>query len=271
MDVTLERYLATWDLSLPELIATTATSHVYRVRHAGERLALKLLTDIGKDDEQHGAAALTYFGGRGAVALIRHDDGAHLLEYVDGNDLIPMVERGDDLQATRIIAQTLTQLHSKHAAPPAVLIPLRRRFRALFNKAWDDEQQGVESIFRRGAAMAERLLETPQGERVLHGDMHHWNIRHHQQRGWLAFDPKGLYGERTFDAANTLCNPVHLPELVADRARLIGNANVLSQALGVEQDRLLAFVFAYACLSAAWSLEGEGDPTLALRVAALAE
>jgi streptomycin 6-kinase len=65
---------------------------------------------------------------------------------------------------------------------------------------------GIESIYLRSAALAERLLSDPREVRVLHGDIHHRNIRQ-SARGWLAFDPKGLVGERTYDCANTLYNP----------------------------------------------------------------
>ena len=65
--------------------------------------------------------------------------------------------------------------------------------------------------------------------RVLHGDIHHHNIRQ-SSRGWLAFDPKGLVGERTYDCANTLCNPV-MPELVHNETRLLTNAAILADTL----------------------------------------
>ena len=55
---------------------------------------------------------------------------------------------------------------------------------------------GAESIYVRGARVAQHLLAHPQEECVLHGDIQHHNIRLHPVRGWLAYDPKGLYGER---------------------------------------------------------------------------
>lgn len=30
-----------------------------------------------------------------------------------------------------------------------------------------------------------------------------------ESHGWLAIDPKGLFGERAFDFANIFCNPDH--------------------------------------------------------------
>ena len=51
----------------------------------------------------------------------------------------------------------------------------------------------------------------------------------------------------------------------------MNNAEILAQSLGVDMERLLAFTFAHACLSAAWYPEDRHDPCLALRIAAIVE
>lgn len=271
MPNTLDHYLHNWELSQPRELAHTATSHVYTVTYAGETAVLKLLTPLGAADEAGGALALRYFTGQGAVRLLRADAGAHLLEYAGDENLFALAARGDDDEATRIIADVLRALHApRENAPPAGLTPLRVWFRALFHRAEAEAHVGEQSLFVRAARLADSLLAQPRDERVLHGDIHHYNI-HHSARGWLAFDPKGLYGERTYDAANTLCNPNGLPQLVGDEARLLRSASLLAEGAGLERARVLAFIFAYAALSAAWSDEDGGDSTLALRVARLAE
>jgi len=80
-----------------------------------------------------------------------------------------------------------------------------------------------------------------------------------------------LIGERTYDAANTLCNPDNLPELVTNEARLLKNAGILAKELRIDLSRVLSFTYAYACLSASWFLEIERDPSLPLKVAELIE
>lgn len=268
---TLNHYLDAWGLSEPHLLAETHTSYVYTVDSGGETAVLKLLKSHA-DEEQNGAVALTHFNGQGAVRLLRHDLNAHLLEYADGDDLVGMVARGDDAKAAGIIADVLAQLHAVPVdMPPPGLTPLRRWFLALFNKADTDRSQGTDSIYVRAAAVADRLLNTPQDERVLHGDIHHENIRYREGRGWLAFDPKGLYGERTYDAANTLCNPINMPELVEDETRLLAISAILAERLHLDHKRLLAFIFAYTCLSASWFLEDDVEPVGALRIAQIVE
>jgi streptomycin 6-kinase len=132
---------------------------------------------------------------------------------------------------------------------------LQRWFRALFVQAEQDRKKGLDTILVRAASIAERVLAQPHEPRVLHGDIHHENIRQ-SPRGWLAFDPKGLYGERTYDLANTLCNPASLDGLViGDEARILRNAGILAQKCGIERSRVLMFLYLYACLSASWTLE----------------
>jgi streptomycin 6-kinase len=252
----LDRYLTAWHLSDPQPLARTSTSHLYAVSWKSDTVVLKLLTDHGRE-EQRGAAALRYFGGQGAVRLYRSDATAQLLEYARGEELVGLVERGDDQAATRIIAAVLGQLHGAPQGEPDGLLPLKDWFCELFEKADADRAAGVESMYVRGGELAARLLADPREVRVLHGDIHHRNIRQ-SSRGWLAFDPKGLVGERTYDCANTLCNPrggqSKYAELVHDEGRLLSNAGILSDLLQIELGRVLQFTYAYACLSATWSL-----------------
>ncbi len=267
----LNHYLAAWELSHPRLLTQTMTSHIYTITHGAETVVLKLLSPV-ETEEQRGALALRYFDGHGAVRLLRYDAGAQLMEYAAGDELVTLVERGEDEHATRIIAQVITQLHSvPQDAPHDGLVPLDRWFGALFAKAAADRQAGIGSIYLRNAALTARLLADQRDLRVLHGDIQHYNIRQ-SSRGWLAFDPKGLVGERTYDCANTLCNPV-MPELVHNATRLLTNAAILADMLTLDPCRVLAFNYAYACLNASWWLQlGGTDIVLwALKVAEIIE
>lgn len=127
------------------------------------------------------------------------------------------------------------------------------------------------SIYPVAAELTERLLADAGDQRVLHGDLHHENILFSEPRGWLAIDPKGIFGDRTYDAANVLFNPIDSPELVANEARFLETARILAQRLDLDFRRLLAFAFAHGCLSASWSIEDGQDPELALRVARIAQ
>ena len=250
----LNHYLDNWQLADPQPLAQTVTSHLYTVSLDGTRAVLKVLTDYGHE-ERKGAIALRHWNGRGAVRLLREDEQAQLLEYADGDSLIGMVKDGQDDEATAIIAEVLNRLHAPSEKPlPEELVPLKRWFRALFEKAEVDKAAGLDSVYVRGARVAERLLNDPRDVTVLHGDIHHENIRQ-SARGWLAFDPKGLIGERTYDTANTLCNPGWMAEVVENEERLLRTAAILAENVGIEVSRVLEFTYAYVCLSASWYAE----------------
>jgi len=269
----LERYVTAWNLRNPRQLAQTPTSTVYLVTLDREEVVLKILSPYG-EEERPGAVALRHFGGNGAVRLLRGDDHAHLLEYAPGEDVAELVKNGQDERATEIIAHVINALHANHAAPSDGILPLRGWFRPLFTKAKSDSDSGLETIYTRAGRLANAVLDEPREPRVLHGDIHHKNIRR-SSRGWLAFDPKGLYGERTYDLANTLSSP---PPghgvVVADEMRILRNSAILAKRCGIEQSRVLLFLFLYACLSASAMLEGSAgglDIPTVIRIAEIAE
>lgn len=149
---------------------------------------------------------------------------------------------------------------------------LERWFKQLFDKAEADRQAGNHTVYARSAALARRLLADQREIRVLHGDIHHRNIRQ-SARGWLSFDPKGLIGDRAYDCANTLCNPA-MPNLVHNQTRLLTNAAILAESLAIDLSRVQAFTYAYACLNASWWLRIDPDDTIvqwSLKIASIVE
>jgi streptomycin 6-kinase len=260
MTAKLNHYLRLWNLHDPEPLAHSPRGDVYVVHQDGEKVVLKVFTSVGAEDESDGAVALRYFDGHGAVRLLNCDNGAHLLEYAGGEELAQLVVRGEDLMAAEIIAELLNKLHRDQPDMPALqLRTLRERFDSLFRRAAHDQARGEDSIYMRGARVAEHLLANPQDERVLHGDIQHHNIRLHHARGWLAFDAKGLYGERLYDIGNVLCNPSTARQRVMSEERFMRVSEVLADGMGADVSRLRAFVFAYACLSASWPDKPEGS------------
>jgi streptomycin 6-kinase len=260
MNDILNDYLQRWNLSEPVLIARTPSSNVFTAYQNSDKVVLKMLTPIGVEDESAAVIALRYFDGQGAVRVLAHDERAHLLEYAGDEELAQMVPGGGDLAAAVIIAGVLNKLHRPQPdVPTPKLQTLRERFRSLFSTAAKDEAAGVESIYVRAARVAEYLLANPQDECVLHGDIQHHNIRLHPARGWLAYDPKGLYGERLYDAGNALCNPANARALVLSEERYVRMSQVLADHMGVDVGRLRLFGFAFACLSASWPDKPEGS------------
>jgi streptomycin 6-kinase len=123
-------------------------------------------------------------------------------------------------------------------------------------------------LLARCAAVARHLLATERETTALLGDLHHDNVLS-SPRGWLAIDPKGLSGERTYEVANLLCNPQPHGDIVHQPDRMRCLATLYADRLGLDPRRVLGFALAYAGLSAAWSLEDGRDPTFRLQCAAV--
>lgn len=253
MDIlTLKFYCEQWALSGHHLIASTPTSQIFLVSREGQSAVLKVFTEKGRQFESKGALVLRIFAGNGAVKLLEADEGAHLLEFVGGESLRPLVMAGRDDFATQIAAEVLGKLHSATGAIPGELISMRRNFSRLFQLAGC---KGVDPIFEEGAEVAEGLLASERKIRVLHGDIHHENILQSNERGWLAIDPQCLVGEPAYDVANWFYNPLGWEIEAANPGRIEMCLSVFTSALGLERDRVLDYAFTYGCLSAAWRKE----------------
>jgi len=254
-------YLARWNLAPDGEPIVTPTSRLLPVR-AGAVAAMLKIARI--DEERVGNRLMAWWNGEGAAAVLAHDDDAILMERAAGGTSLAHVfpERGDDA-ASRTICAVLVKLHAARGRPPAPLPSLADWFAPLARTA---QAQG--GLFRVAAATAADLLTEPRDLVVLHGDMHHGNVLDFGGRGWLAIDPKGLIGERGFDYANIFCNPDHAT--ATQPGRLARQASVVAEAEPLDRSRLLAWILAWAGLSAAFSLDDGHSPEPALRIAELA-
>jgi streptomycin 6-kinase len=258
----LERYLREWRLRLDGPLLESHSSWLQPARQLGRPVMLKLLKDTS--DEQAGADVLRYFAGNGAVRLIAADPGGVLMERADDDvSLRMMALSGGDDRAAGILAGCVRRLHApRECAAPDGLTPLRDWFRSLF------AHEAELPILARCADVARCLLAEPREVTVLHGDLHHDNVLH-GSRGWLAIDPKGLCGERSYKVANLLGNPWPHGEIVHQTDRMLRLSMLYASRLDLDPRRVLGFALAHAGLSASWSLDDGGDPSYRLTCAAL--
>ncbi|MCO5144136.1 MAG: phosphotransferase [Oligoflexia bacterium] len=249
----------------PILYKKTYTSELYKVSYQKQICILKILTKTGQRDEKHAAKALEFFAGEAAVILMQSTNEAHLLEYLDGDALTALVKMNKDVEASTIICELLKKLHKPSVGTD--LPSLRERYDKLYRKAENEKN----SIYARAAELADSLLKNPLNQVVLHGDIHHENILHHSKRGWLAIDPKGIYGESTFDLANVFFNPSDMPEFILNEERVLKISKLVSGLMKIEQKRILQFAFTYGCLSAVWGLEDQFDISKTLELVKILE
>jgi streptomycin 6-kinase len=259
MDI--ERYMSRWDLAPDGNPVITRSSHLLPVRYQGLPAMLKIATH---PEEQRGAELMQWWAGDGAARVLALDGPALLVERATGlRSLITMAASGSDDHASQIICAVAARLHAPRSHPPTNLVPLADWFRELWPTA---AREG--GILLQSAAVARTLLADQCETTVLHGDLHHGNVLDFGERGWLAIDPKGLIGDRAYDFANIFCNPDH--EIATSQGRLARQVAVVAETAGLDRQRLLHWILAYAGLSAAWSIADGTDPETALQVAVIA-
>ena len=259
--MTLGVHLARWDLVPDGEPIETPSSLLLAVRHNGVPAMLKIARE---EEERRGGALMAWWNGDGAAKVLAQHGPALLLERANGpRSLAAMVADGQDDEASRILCEVTTRLHAPRAGPPPELVPLTRWFEALAPAA---RTHG--GLLAQADSAAQALLADPRDIVVLHGDIHHGNVLDGGERGWLAIDPKGLSGERTFDFVNILRNPDAATALAP--GRFSRQAEVLAAAASLERQRLLDWTLAFAGLSAAWHLADGTPADLDLAVADLA-
>jgi streptomycin 6-kinase len=256
-----EIYLARWDLVPDGERFETPSSLLVPVRRYGVPAMLKIPRE---EEERRGSRLMVWWDADGAAKVLAHDGQALLIERAQGTrTLAAMVADGRDDEATRILCDVARRLHQPRATPPPELVPLTRWFEALAPAA-----RAHGGLFSKADATARRLLASPRDVVVLHGDIHHGNVLDGGERGWLAIDPKGLLGERTFDFVNILRNPD--AATAARPGRFERQVGVLAEAAALDRRRLIAWTLAFTGLSAAWHLADGTSAELDLAVGGMA-
>lgn len=252
-------YSEHWGLTPDGPVLHTSSSTLAPVRHQEMPAMLKIAHTA---EEQIGNGLMVWWDGAGAAPVLAHDGQALLMRRATGpRTLHDMSRHGQDGEATSLLCNALAKLHAPHPGSLPALTPLAQWFQDLL--AID---VGSHPALRHSVLTAQRLLAQPQDEGVLHGDMHHGNLLDFGEPGWLAIDPKGLYGEHGFDYANLFCNPEPAMDARAFATRLEHSARIS----GLDRRRLLEWIVAWSGLSALWLLQDDEDASGRLLVGKMA-
>lgn len=224
----------------------------------GDRPVMLKLTQ--EPEEQTGGELLAWWDGHGAVEVLERENGALLMERPTGSDsLYQRALDGGDAFAVEILCQTNSSLHAVDLPNPPVVPNLEAWFQALLETR--DRRREVKS----GRRWLQHLLETEREQVLLHGDIHHRNVLDSGDGRWLAIDPKGIHGERTYDYLNIFRNP-NTP-IATDPVRFRERVRVISQVAELDRQRLLQWIVAFCALSLAWDYYPEGSSQADLTVA----
>lgn len=254
--------------SNPIPVAETPIAHIWRVTLPDQQFAaLKIYKGGNFQDEAPGFDFLTAQDGQGTARLLARTSSAVLLEWLEGESLADMVRNGEETKTCHILIDTANRIHAAPFYALKTLDPLDRRFKALFDAGFaPDCAPATRQTIERARCLARDLLARQTNMRPMHGDLHHDNIKH-SARGYLAFDAKGVVGERTYELANAFRNPIDMQDHYSNPEIIKQRAAIWAPGFGVKQSHLLAWVAAYSALSLAWAFDGQFGPENADQVA----
>lgn len=207
--------------------------------------------------------ALRLYDGKGMARLIDAlpAQGVLLIERILPG--FPLTREGDDSLATVIAAETMKTIGlpapDQHSFPTtarwfAGLQRLRKRFAGGTGPL-------PESLVATAEDLSAQLLASSSANVVLHGDLHHDNILYSERSGrWLVIDPKGVVGEPCYEVGALMRNPIELYNSPAVALATVERRfKIFAEVLGLDRERMAAWAFAQAVLSAYWCLEDYGE------------
>lgn len=196
-----------------------------------------------------------------ALELVASDNVARLHD-VDFERNIMVIERivpgtqllnagMTDENATRLAAETVATMW--HPVPnPDGLHPLRQWMRALFD--WPPHPELIApDLIQHAQELGSALLARSSRVCLLHGDFQHHNLLQRENGEWAIIDPKGVVGDPGFEIAAWMYNP---PGVTArdDYLDLVERrVAICSEVWGIDPQKLIAWAFVGAVLSACWS------------------
>lgn len=241
-----------WGIVVHSVRETRSSCIVFGMWKA-KSVVLKVIRD--ENDEWDSAEVLRAFDGHGAARVYEQTEGALLLERLQpATALADIALNGDDDHATGVIADVIRRMSHSPALPAGFVTVFDwaagfQRYRESGNGLIDRELVNQGERIYLDLAMSQRHV------RLLHGDLHHYNVLLDSERGWIAIDPKGVVGELEYEVGAALRNPVDSPDLFASPTTIATRLSRFEAELALDSERVLAWGFAQAVLAAIWTVE----------------
>ena len=250
-----------WGLTLGRAVDEIKRNFVGYVRLPnGEEAILK----VGEPDADFISQmeALTFYEGRSINKLIDFDKdlGAMLLERLRPGTML--ASHPNRKERVEITGRILVDLHK--TPPPATHhLP---HFQDWMDEACRDIRNCTDlerarpylEQIPRAQAILNTLKAPEEPQRLLHGDLHHWNILSDALRGWMAIDPSGVIGASCLDAGRFIGNAMDFddnPSKSKMREILLESIRILSDALGEREERIFAGAFCDKITSSGWGFD----------------
>jgi streptomycin 6-kinase len=240
-----------WRIDVERMAETEGSILVFGQRD-DQSIVLKIIRNQG--DEWHSGNILSAFDGNGIVRVLDSVGGAVLLERLNpGSSLVSMALNGADDEATAILADVVGRMSPR---TPASTTPTVQEWADGFARhAASGGGQIPRPLFEAAQRVYSQLCASQSRPRLLHGDLHHYNVLLDSQRGWLAIDPKGVIGEPEYELGAALRNPYERSELFTNPVTIRRRVDGFARTLRLDAERILAWAFAQAVLSCIWAVE----------------
>lgn len=246
-----EERASDWCVTVEHTIETES-SLVSFGRRDSQPVVLKVFKQLG--NERRSGEILDAFDGNGVVRVYEYVDGAVLLERLSpGNSLVDLVFDGRDEEATDILCDVLQQMSARKSAKECARVEEWAKGFERYSATGDD--QIPKCLIEEGHRVYLELCAAQRRPKLLHGDLHHYNVLFDSRRGWLAIDPKGVVGEIEYEIGAVLRNPIERPDFFASPVTVERRLKHFASRLNLDFRRALAWGFAQAILSAIWSVE----------------
>ncbi len=251
-----------WGLTEVHPIANMNWNFVAIAKKNDSQVVLKISADATAIFNEF--QALSQFSGFGAIEVIHYnsDLNALLLQHANPGTTLKQLYAENTNTVIQVYAELLKKMslsNHSHACLPHI-------------KEWCnviDEMSDpriTKDYIIKAKEIRHWIFQTISHEYVCHGDLHLENILKNKNN-WLVIDPKGIIGEMAFEAsAFDLLNENEADSKDAKniiRARI----QLLSDAIGVENYRLTAWIFLRIMLSIQWFIEDNGSPERMLKMA----
>jgi len=229
-----EASLAEWDLTLDGASMHGTCALVVPVRLDDSSPAVLKVTWPHVDAE-HEHLALQHWAGHGAVRLLAANPGrwTMLLERLDSDrdlqdepidqacqvigGLLRQLDHPALPQLARLSAEAAHLAESLDAAPPAI----PRRF-----------------VEQARAVLTDLVTDDAIDSRMVHTDLHYWNVLAADRQPWLAIDPKPLAVDPAFAVTPALWN--RWDEAISSgdlRRHLRRRLAIICEAAGLDEER----------------------------------
>ncbi|WP_410787150.1 aminoglycoside phosphotransferase family protein [Kribbella sp. C-35] len=265
-----ERYVGEWQLTVSgDPLSGEASLILPVVRRDGTPAMLKLQSV--NDESESEALALRTWNHDDVVEVYEDDPETStlLLERLEPRTLDDLP---DDVEATRILAELLNRL-SAVPAPPGIrhlsdiAAGMIEDAPRVLPKLADPAEQALAWRF---VAQVTELLPEP-GDRLLHWDLHYYNVMAAKRQPWLVIDPKPLAGDPAFELMPATWNRWDDMVATGDLSQAIRDRfDLMLEVTGIDRDRALGWTAGRILQNVLWFTEG-GDTRIEDELAAVSD